>query len=242
MRVLLVTMYWPPAGGGGVQRPLKMATYLPALGIETHVLAPEDSKWIHRDDEHQQPSQAWVHRVRYVGPRARKPAEELHGTQGLARLGTQASLAFRRVLVPDASVTWSATAIPAAIQIVRREGIDAVITTSPPGSVHLVGAAVKKATGAKWGADLRDSLVAHPHRNAESAAVRVKERAERGAGGFVFRRADARGAVWGWSGGGWCAAGQRGRVVTIASGSRLEGSGGVESRSGERLRITHPAR
>ena len=43
VKVLLVTMYFPPAGGGGVQRPLKLAQYLPALGIETHVLAPDDS-------------------------------------------------------------------------------------------------------------------------------------------------------------------------------------------------------
>src|SRR5439155_8326907 len=39
VKVLIVTMYFPPAGGGGVQRPLKFATHLPELGIETHVLA-----------------------------------------------------------------------------------------------------------------------------------------------------------------------------------------------------------
>ena len=191
MRILIVTMYWPPAGGGGVQRPLKFATYLPALGIETHVLAPDGSKWIHRDDELQPPSQAWVHRVRYIGPRARRPAEELHGKGGLERLGTQASLAFRRALVPDASVTWNATAIPAAIQAVRREGIDVVLTTSPPGSVHLVGAAAKKATGVHWIADLRDSIVAHPHRRAESMAVRLKEKVEGGVARLVAHSADA---------------------------------------------------
>ena len=83
MKLLLVTLYFPPAGGGGVQRPLKFATHLPALGIETHVLAPDDPKWIHRDDELRLPTQAWVHRARYVGPKGRKPAEELHGTEGL---------------------------------------------------------------------------------------------------------------------------------------------------------------
>jgi hypothetical protein len=51
VKVLLVTMYFPPAGGGGVQRSLKLAQYLPALGIETHVLAPDDPKWVHRDPE-----------------------------------------------------------------------------------------------------------------------------------------------------------------------------------------------
>ena len=82
MKVLLVTLYFPPAGGGGVQRPLKFATHLPELGIETHVLAPDDPKWIHRDDELPPPTLAWVHRVRFIGPRGRKPAEELHGTIG----------------------------------------------------------------------------------------------------------------------------------------------------------------
>src|SRR3954454_14337598 len=106
MKLLLVTLYFPPAGGGGVQRPLKFATYLPAMGIETHVLAPSDPKWIHRDEELETPSQAWVHRVHYLGPRARRPTEELHGREGLERLMTKASLAVRRALVPDASVTW----------------------------------------------------------------------------------------------------------------------------------------
>src|SRR4029450_7503209 len=134
VKVLIVSMYFPPAGGGGVQRTLKTATHLPALGIETHVLAPDDPKWIHRDDELQPPTQAWIHRARYVGPRGRLPAQELHGTQGLERFGLQARLFGRRLLVPDENVTWNVTAIPAAVRIVRREGIDGVLTTSPPRS------------------------------------------------------------------------------------------------------------
>ena len=91
MKVLIVSLYFPPAGGGGVQRPLKFATHLPELGIETHVLAPDDPKWVHRDDELQPPTQAWIHRARYVGPEGRRPAEELHGTSGLT------GCAFRQV-------------------------------------------------------------------------------------------------------------------------------------------------
>jgi hypothetical protein len=63
VKVLLVTLYFPPAGGGGVQRPLKFATHLPGLGVELHVLAPDDPKWVHRDDDLPTPSLAWVHRV-----------------------------------------------------------------------------------------------------------------------------------------------------------------------------------
>ena len=182
-------MYFPPAGGGGVQRPLKLAQYLPALGVETHVLAPDDPKWVHRDAELRVPTQAWVHRARYVGPKARRPAEELHGTEGVERALVHARIASRRLLVPDASVTWNLTAIPAAIRIARREAVDAVITTSPPGSIHFVGAAVKRATGARWLADLRDPLIANPHRRSDTAATRAKQAAASGLAKLVARSA-----------------------------------------------------
>ena len=93
--------------------------------------------------------------------------------------------------MPDENVSCNLTAIPAAIRIVRDEGIDVVITTSPPSSVHFVGAAVKRATGARWVADLRDSVVAHPHRDAERLAVRVKEQGEHAVAWLVARSADA---------------------------------------------------
>ncbi|MBC7643859.1 MAG: glycosyl transferase, partial [Thermoleophilia bacterium] len=46
MRVLIVSYYFPPAAGGGVQRVLKWAKYLPQSGVEVHVLTPDDPKWI----------------------------------------------------------------------------------------------------------------------------------------------------------------------------------------------------
>ena len=239
MKVLLVTLYFPPAGGGGVQRPLKLAQYLPALGIETHVLAPSGLNWIHEDAELRAPTQAWVHRARYLGPKGRKPAEELHGTEGLERALVQASLAGRRLLVPDESVTWNLTAIPAAIRIARRHGIDAVLTTSPPGSVHLVGAAVKRATGARRLSDLRDSIVAHPHRRGESAAVRLKERMAGGVARLVARSADAVSCVSEAIAEEVRGLEPRGPVVTIPNGCDFDDFAGLAYRPGERFRITH---
>lgn len=239
MKVLLVSFYFPPAGGGGVQRPLKLAQYLPALGIETHVLAPDDPRWVHRDESARLPTQAWVHRARYLGPRGRRPAEELHGQQGLARIVTGARLLGRRALVPDENVPWNLTAIPAAIRIARAHGIDAVITTSPPNSIHLVGAAVKRATGAAWLADLRDSPSAHPHRRAESAAVRAKERVDGALARLVARQADAISCVSEAIAEEMRAFGPRGRVVTIANGADFDDFAGLEYTPAERLRITH---
>ena len=239
MKVLLVTLYFPPAGGAGVQRSLKVASHLPALGIETHVLAPDDPKWVHVDAELPLPTQAWVHRARYIGPRGRRIADELHGRSGVDLAVRQASTIGRRLLLPDENVTWNATAIPKAIQIVRSEGIDVVLTTSPPGSVQLVGAAVKKATGAKWVADLRDSLVLHPHRAAEGIGAVAKRKARAGVARLVASQADAivtaaesisvetRGIN------------PRGPVVTIANGCDFDDFAGLEYARTDRFRLTH---
>ncbi len=239
MKVLLVTLYFPPAGGGGVQRPLKLAQYLPALGIETHVLAPDDPKWVHSDPDLRVPTQAWVHRVRFVGPKARKPAEELAATDGIERALLQARVTARRLLVPDASVTWNLTAIPAAIRIVRREGIDVVMTTSPPGSIHFVGAAVKQATGTRWLADLRDPLVANQQRRADTAATRARQAANEQLARLVARRADAISCVSDAIAEEVRGLDPRGIVRTIANGCDFDDFAGLEYRPAPRFRITH---
>jgi hypothetical protein len=223
-----------------VQRPLKLATHLPELGIETHVLAPDDPKWIHRDDDLPMPTLAWIHRARFLGPRGRRPAEELHGTAGLERYSRRLQLFGRRLLVPDEAVPWNITAVPAAIRLARQEGIDVVITTSPPGSVHFVGAAVKRATGARWVADLRDSLVAHPHRDAERAVVRMKEQGQHAVAKLVTSNADAIVTVSDAIAAEMRARNERARVVTIANGSDFDDFDGLEYHPGaDRFRITH---
>src|ERR1700682_3764644 len=148
MKALLISFYFPPAGGGGVQRPLKLASHLPGLGIEVHVLTPDDSKWIHRDEELQAPATTVVHRARYIGPRGRLPAGGLYALRGARRLLRRLLLTPRRFVIPDENALWALTATREAIRIVREHHIDVVITTSPPNSIHLIGAAVKQRTGA----------------------------------------------------------------------------------------------
>src|SRR5439155_17035443 len=239
MKLLLVTLYFPPSGGGGVQRPLKFASHLPALGIETHVLAPDDSKWVHEDADLPLPTQAWIHRARYVGPRGRRLADELHGRSGLDLALRRASTIGRRLPVTDENLTWNATAIPKAISIARSEGIDVVLTTSPPGSVHLIGAAVKKATGAKWVADLRDSLALHAHRSSEGIGARAKQKARAGIAHLVARQADAIVAAAESIAAETRGLNPRGRVVTIANGCDFDDFAGLEYVRGERFRLTH---
>ena len=103
VRVLLVTMYYPPTGGGSVQRPLAFATHLPELGFETFVLTPDDSKWTERDESLAQPPSARVVRVRNLGPahaasRVRAPWTPRRTTTGstCARRGSQSARARRQ--------------------------------------------------------------------------------------------------------------------------------------------------
>jgi glycosyltransferase involved in cell wall biosynthesis len=239
MKVLLVTMYFPPAGGGGVQRPLKLATHLPTLGIETHVLAPDDPKWLHRDEELRPPTQAFVHRARYLGPKARLPSEELRGLTGVDLALAQARLAGRRLLLPDASVTWAPTAIPAAVRIVRNEGIDAIITTSPPLSMNLIGASVKKLTGVPWIADQRDSLVLNADRRFERKTVQAKEKALERVVRLVANNADAIVAVSEAIADELRGFDPSGPVRVIPNGCDFDDFAGLEYTPGDRFRITH---
>ena len=109
---------------------------------------------------------------------------------------------------------------------------------SPPTSVHLVGAAVRRATGARWIADLRDSIVANPHRRTESALVRAKERNGESVARLVARKADAVVAVSDPIAEELRALGAA-RVETISNGCDFEDFAGLEYTRSPRLRITH---
>jgi glycosyltransferase involved in cell wall biosynthesis len=238
-KVLIICFYFPPAGGGGVQRPLKLARYLPELGIETHVLAPTDPRWIHRDAELPIPEQARVHRAPYLGPRGRLPAEELYGLSGINRLWHRALLTPRRLLIPDENALWLVTALPAALRIIRREKIDVVLTTSPPSSVHVLGATLKRLTGVRWVADLRDSIVAKPDRNFDRALVRTKELAHRSVARRIAKRADAIVCVTPTIAEEMRALGARGEIEMIPNGADLDDFAKVAYTPGDRFRITH---
>jgi glycosyltransferase involved in cell wall biosynthesis len=114
-----------------------------------------------------------------------------------------------------------------------------VITTSPPGSVHLVGAAVKRALGARWIADLRDSLLAHQDRRSDTFAVRMKSRTVQVVGGVVARRADAIVTAFDSIAEEMRALSPAGRVVTIPNGSDFDDFEGMTYTPNECFRITH---
>jgi len=239
VKLLLCSFYFPPAGGGGVQRPLKLAEHLAALDFEVHVLAPDDPKWIHRDEELSVPARIRVHRTHYPGPKGRLPAEELYGRRGLGRIFRRAALMPRRLLLPDENVLWNATAIPAATRVVRREGIDVLLTTSPPSSVHLLGGAVKRRTGVRWVADLRDSLVANPNRRVDGRAAKLKEHLHGQVATLVARQADGIVAVTETIASEMRNLAPSAPIAVIPNGCDYDDFAGLQYRANERFRITH---
>jgi glycosyltransferase involved in cell wall biosynthesis len=193
VRLLLIAFYFPPAGGGGVQRTLKFCRNLPEFGVDVDVLAPTDPKWFALDEPLMRdiPASTTVHRTPFLGPRSSFRAEALRGTTGLRRAAVHARYAYERALVPDKAAPWAVTAVPAAVRIIRARGIDAIMTTSPPASAHLIGTAVAAAARVPWVADLRDSWLDHPHRTYESRGLRAKRAVERRMARMVARRASA---------------------------------------------------
>src|SRR5205814_6589807 len=131
------------------------------------------------------------------------------------------------------------TAMPAAVRIARAEGIDVVLTTSPPNSVHLIGAAVKRITGARWVADLRDSVGAHPHRRVERASVRAKEKVSESVARLVARQADVIVAASEAIAEEARALEPAGVVTTILNGADFDDFAGLEYSRGDLFRITH---
>jgi len=172
--VLLVTYFFPPLGGGGVPRPLKLAKYLPEFGWAPHVLTVRDGFWNAMDETPlaELGPEVRIHRTRMVMPgrfvkRAlgRGNAPQAPGTRGEGSVGLaeRAKRVFRTIAyVPDEFIGWFPFALREGTRIVAREGIEAVISTSPPHTAHLVGRAIARRTGLPWIADFRDGWTQNP--------------------------------------------------------------------------------
>ncbi len=173
MNLLLVSYHFPPFGGSGVQRPLKLARYWARQGARVHVLAAGHEHYPLLDPGllDQLPEGVQLHRVRGLEPGGLaatmfgggRPAGS--AWYSAAARGVQNRLYWRlerwcgRLGLPEAEALWTRAAIRAARRIARSEKLDAVITTSPPHSVQRVGMAIRADLGIPWIADLRDPIV-----------------------------------------------------------------------------------
>jgi glycosyltransferase involved in cell wall biosynthesis len=148
-RLLLATETWPPAWSGGVQRPLKFARHLRRFGFETTVIAPEIDPRTHLDRSLlEQVKEIDCHRV----PVYRNPIDRLPGT---ARRSIQRLLGQPAPL-PDGLAPSLDRFLAQAKALHARTPFDAVFSTSPPHSLALLGATLKRELGLPWAADFRD--------------------------------------------------------------------------------------
>jgi hypothetical protein len=169
-KVLVISYYWPPSGGAGVQRWLKFTKYLPSYGWEPVILTvdPQYASYPQRDESlvKEVPSSVQVVRTKSSGA-VFSAYRMLTGSREIPYGGfvneddpgfLQRVSRFIRgnFVLPDARKGWNRHALKKAREITKAGNIRTVITTSPPHSTQLIGLKLKKTLNIKWIADLRD--------------------------------------------------------------------------------------
>lgn len=204
MRLLLVTYYFPPSGGAGVQRILKWTKYLRDFGVEPVVLTVEAGAYPRLDPTllDDVPAGVAVHRTPTLDPfglyarlTGRTRQEAVNETTG--HIGEGDSVVERlarwvrgNLFIPDARVGWVPFAVARGRRLAAAGEVDAVLTSGPPHSVHLTGWGLQRLTGCPWIADLRDpwtDISYYDELPRAAAAVALDRALERA----VLRHADA---------------------------------------------------
>ncbi len=168
-KVLIISYYWPPAGGPGSQRMVKFVKYLPQFGWQPVVLTVKKGEYAYLDPSLKSdvPKSIRVYRTPQIDPfrfyklftgkksgstiptailtqKKTKPAEKL------------ASFIRANFFIPDARIGWVPFAFYFSHKLIVNENIDTVFISSPPHSSQLTGLLLKKVKPIKWVADLRD--------------------------------------------------------------------------------------
>jgi len=189
-RVLFLAYFFPPLGGGGCQRTLKLVRYLEPLGYAAAVVTVRDPDYWILDPTlaAEVPASAEVLRVSgFTAHRALRwlrgagvGAEEVQGTRRRGTFGALRALQSM-FLVPDGFTGWAREAGRAGARRIEQGGIDALWTTSSPESAHVAGLALKRRFRLPWVADFRDPWVGratyHPPTPLHDRAHRELERA-----------------------------------------------------------------
>jgi glycosyltransferase involved in cell wall biosynthesis len=168
-RVLMLAYVFPPLGGGGVQRALKFAKYLPESGWQPTIITTRSTVFTARD-----PSLAEELPAELPVLRAREPRGAMGPATVLAQLGLRR--ASRVAAFPDYAVGWIPDALRITLRAIRQEEPAVLFSTSAPFSSHLVALAAHRRTGVPWVADFRDEWAANPGLLDEPSVVRTMAR------------------------------------------------------------------
>lgn len=167
-KVLVITYYWPPAGGPGVQRWLKFVKYLRDFGVEPVLYIPENPHYPLLDESFLQdiPDDLKIYKhsikepYRIASILSSKKTKRI--SSGIIQTKNQSFLEKTllwirgNLFIPDARKFWVKPSVIFLKGVLEKEGIDTIITTGPPHSVHLIGYYLKKSISLKWIADFRD--------------------------------------------------------------------------------------
>lgn len=166
-RVLIITYYWPPSGGSGVQRWLKFAKYLPEAGWEPVIFTPENPDFDIQDTTLLKDISSQLEVIRFpiwepyqlfskVKGKSKTHPGRLLEQKEKGILEKIAIWIRANLLVPDPRVFWVKPSVKFLEDLVQTGQFQAIITTGPPHSLHLIGLRLKQKTGAFWLADFRD--------------------------------------------------------------------------------------
>ncbi|MFC0604348.1 glycosyltransferase [Winogradskyella pulchriflava] len=168
-KILIITYYWPPAGGPGVQRWLKFVKYLPEFNIEPIVYCPENPSYPIRDESlvNEIPKDITTIKQPIKEPYALASLFSKRGTKqissGVIPKAKKQSMVEKLMLyirgnyfIPDARKNWVNPSVSFLSSYIKEHQIETIITTGPPHSLHLIGLQLKARLGVKWIADFRD--------------------------------------------------------------------------------------
>lgn len=168
-RVLVITYYWPPSGGSGVQRWVKFSKYLPENGWQPVIYTPENPDLTTRDKTlgEEIPECAEVIRRpifepyglgrRLFGKDAASQTEVNPINAQHKSLKQRLMMAIRgNFFIPDPRCMWIGPSVRFLKKYLHRHPVDIIVSTGPPHSMHLIARKVALATGIPWIADFRD--------------------------------------------------------------------------------------
>ena len=168
-KVLIITYYWPPAGGPGVQRWLKFAKYLTEFGWEPIIYTPENPSYPLLDESLVKEIPQGIKTVKTKIWEPYQLAEKLSKSNKKFKGGqfdvgenqswkSKLSIWVRgNFFIPDARVFWVKPSVKFLTKYLQENTIETLVTTGPPHSMHLIGLELKKQfPNLKWIADFRD--------------------------------------------------------------------------------------
>ncbi|MDD7885873.1 glycosyltransferase family 4 protein [Flavivirga sp. 57AJ16] len=168
-KVLIITYYWPPAGGPGVQRWLKFVKYLPEFNIDPIVYIPDNPNYPLLDESLSSEVSDEITILKYpikepyklAGVFSKKSSKTI--SKGIISDHKKQSFIEKVMLyirgnffVPDARIAWVKPSVGYLSKYISEKNIKTIITTGPPHSLHLIGLRLKEELGVKWLADFRD--------------------------------------------------------------------------------------